>query len=138
MAELALGVVGVVPIVGFVLQSYKAVSKVLRDFRHCSAVVKRAQFALTYQHRIFENECQLLLQLVDRDNVTIKDMLNDPEHPEWASEDLDRDIVARLGDNREAYLCSVEACSDALKELREQCTEFDAVYGQRKTVWFEP
>ncbi|OHF01591.1 hypothetical protein CORC01_03081 [Colletotrichum orchidophilum] len=133
MAELALGVVGVVPIVGFVLQSYKAISKTFRDFRHCSTVVKRTRIILTYQERIFKNECQLLLQRAHRGDDAVDEMLDDPDHPEWMNVDLDRNITVWLGSNREAYLCTVEACSEALEGLREQCKEFEAVYAQQKT-----
>ncbi|KAK1671148.1 hypothetical protein BDP55DRAFT_561203 [Colletotrichum godetiae] len=133
MAELALGIVGVVPVVGFVLQSCKVVSKTLHDFRHCSAIIKRAQTSFTIQDRIFKNECQVLLRLVCQDLDTIDEMLDDPDHPEWTSKDLDREIIEWLGSNYNAYLYAVKACSEEIERLREHCKEFEVVYAQQQT-----
>ncbi|KXH67780.1 hypothetical protein CSAL01_01018 [Colletotrichum salicis] len=94
---------------------------------------KRARLTLAYQERIFKNKCQLLLQLALPDEEAISEMLDDPDHTKWASENLDREITAWLGSSREAYLCTVEACSEALEGLRKQCEEFEAVYNQQKT-----
>ncbi|RNJ56426.1 hypothetical protein D7B24_007262 [Verticillium nonalfalfae] len=137
MAELALGIV---PLVGLVITSYKAVAINLKTYRHYSKKIKRFQVALSVQRSVFENECHLLLRLVLPNDDAIDKMMADPGHERWTDPGLDDAIARWLGKNLEAYKGSVEACHEALCELEEQLRGFDVVHGlqQKVSLWHAP
>ncbi|CRK18870.1 hypothetical protein BN1723_012245 [Verticillium longisporum] len=126
MTELA---IGIVPLVGLVITSYKAVARNLKTYRHYSKKLKRFQVALSVQRSVFENECHLLLRLVLPNDDAIDEMIADPDHERWADPGLDDAIAQWLGKSLEAYKGSVEASHEALCELEEQLRGFNVVHG---------
>lgn len=137
MLELA---IGIVPLVGLVITSYKAVARNLKTYRHYSKKLKRFQVALSVQCSVFENECHLLLRLVLPNDDAIDEMIADPDHERWADPGLDDAIAQWLGKSLEAYKGSVEASHEALCELEEQLRGFNVVHGlqQKVSLWHGP
>lgn len=79
MAELALGILGIVPLVAAAIKSYGDLTVKYRSFRHCSSTVCRVDKKLRVQHRILKNECHLLLR-------SQKLLVVQPQQPHTASD----------------------------------------------------
>lgn len=133
MAELILGAVGVVPLIGVALKSYKTLYSELKTFRHCSSNLKRFLKLLRIQRQLFENECQLLLRDCLGDELAVQDMVANPEHGSWSDLKQDESIKKLLKTNYEAFeelvgdilevtqkLESGLSCFQVLKSVRER------------------
>ncbi|KAI8711686.1 hypothetical protein NCS52_01432800 [Fusarium sp. LHS14.1] len=75
MAELALGAIGVVPVVEFVFKSFKGLYKNLKPFKQYDREAQRVRRELEVQEAIFKNEWQILrtvfLPMADDSNLDI-------------------------------------------------------------------
>lgn len=80
MAELVLGALGVVPLIGFTIKSYDSLYTTVKTFRDCDRNVERLRKRLRAQRCIFRNECLLLLRRCladDDDGMDIEGMMTD-------------------------------------------------------------
>ncbi|RYP65227.1 hypothetical protein DL770_009054 [Monosporascus sp. CRB-9-2] len=99
MAELVLGSLGVVPLVGVAIKSYQSLSSKLKTFRHCSSTVMRVHKKLRVRRRVFENECHLLLRDCLNDDAAVQLMMEDLDHEAWRERRRDDDLRRLLKDN---------------------------------------
>lgn len=134
MAELALGAVGVVPLIGFTIKSYKTLYSTVKTFRHCSKDVERLRKKLRSQRCIFENGCQLLLRECLRD-ADVEGMMDDPDHEDWLdhsekTEDMDRS----LKQNYETIIELVQEIGDAIRRIQSSMAPFDEVASKQVKV----
>ncbi|PVH71685.1 hypothetical protein DL98DRAFT_503310 [Cadophora sp. DSE1049] len=120
MADPASLALGVIPLVGVVIKSYKEVYSKLKTFRHCSSTVQRVQKKLKFQRRVFENECHLLLRFVLDDDSVVADMKSDSDHDNWKDKGLDRQMRERLSQNYKACLQIVEDIRSAIEGMAEE------------------
>ncbi|KAF3800992.1 hypothetical protein GCG54_00010269 [Colletotrichum gloeosporioides] len=104
MAELALGIVGIVPLIGGAIKAYKEVNQKLKLFRHSSKEVKKTHKVLRIQRQVFANECRLWLAFGIEDDETATQMASDPEHDGWNDPSLDASLRNRLKDNYDIWL----------------------------------
>lgn len=103
MAELALGIAGVVPLVSCAIKVYKEVNSKLKLFCHGSKEVKRIRKVFGVQSQVFANECRLWLAFVEEDDDVASEMASDPEHSSWDDPRLNAFLRCRLGDNYDAW-----------------------------------
>ncbi|KAH0431608.1 hypothetical protein CcaCcLH18_06912 [Colletotrichum camelliae] len=111
MAELALGVVGVVPLIGGAIKAYKEVNTKLKLFCQSSKQVKRMHQRLKTHRQVFANECRLWLAFVIDDDVLASEMASDSEHDAWNDTRLDASFRSQLKDNYDVWLeINTEIC----------------------------
>lgn len=124
MAELALGIVGIAPLVGGAIKAYKEVNSRLKLFRHSSKEVKKVHKVLRIQRQVFVNECRLWLKFIIEDDETAMAMASDPDHDRWADPELDASFKSRLKDNYNAWLETTKDVSEGIEELEANLTVF--------------
>lgn len=135
MAELALGALGVVPLIGFTIKSYQALAVKAKTFRHCSSNVLRLYKKLRVQRRIFENECQLLLRECREDEVDVEGMLANPGHEGWLDHEVQSNNVRQsLKRNYDELIDLVRDIAEALRQLEESLGCFEAVKSSQQAV----
>ncbi|KAJ3956919.1 hypothetical protein N0V92_006520 [Colletotrichum tropicale] len=103
MAELALGVAGIVPLIGGAIKAYKEVNRKLKLFRNRSKETKKLQKVLRIQRQVFANECRLWLKFVIEDDDIAADMASDADHDSWRGPDLDASLRSRLHENYDTW-----------------------------------
>jgi hypothetical protein len=134
MAELALGVLGVVPLIGVTIKSYQQLSSKAKTFRHCSSAVLRLYKQLRIQRRIFENECQLLLHNSLRNDPAVEEMMADPDNSAWKGRSRDKELKAALKNNYDSCVGLIEDINEAIQHLRNALDCFGVVKTHQRPV----
>ncbi|KAF7552230.1 hypothetical protein G7Z17_g4474 [Cylindrodendrum hubeiense] len=129
MAELALGILGVVPMA---LKSYQVLASKLKTFRHCSSIVQRMYKMLRVQRRVFENECQLLLRGCLYDDSTAQLMIADPDHRDWGKRSWDDNLRASLKENYDDCVELVQSILEIIRQLESDLDCFETVKTEQK------
>ncbi|KAH7116725.1 hypothetical protein B0J11DRAFT_442323 [Dendryphion nanum] len=124
--EVASVFLGVLPLLIEAVKSYSSVSASLSTFRHYSREVKTVQRQLKVHHRIFLNECRLLLRLVE-DEQGAKDMLDNELDDRWTDKRLNSRFRGVLKENFELCKIIVEACKEILDEIWDELRKFDVL-----------
>ncbi|KAF0323089.1 hypothetical protein GQ607_009633 [Colletotrichum asianum] len=125
MAELALGVVGIVPLVGGAIKAYKEVNRRLKLFRHSSREVKNVFKLVKIQRQIFSNECCLWLRFALEDGDIISEMASDPGHDGWKDPSLDESLRSRLKENYSVWVDIIAGISVTIHNLETDLTSFE-------------
>lgn len=133
MAELILGAVGLVPLIGLALNSSQTLWTELKAFRNCNNNVRRLHKKLKYQRQIFENECELLLRDCLGNEAEVQAMVADPNHVSWNSE-RDVSLHKLLKKNYGACWEHVNDINEALKKLETVLACFQAVTPHKQKV----
>ncbi|KAF6784169.1 hypothetical protein CSOJ01_15785 [Colletotrichum sojae] len=124
MAELALGIVGIAPLIGGAIKAYKEVNLKLKLFRHSSKEVKKVYKVLRIQRQVFVNECRLWLKFIIDDDETAMGMASDPNHDRWGDPELDSSFKSRLKDNYDAWLDTTKDILESIEELEGSLAAF--------------
>lgn len=134
MAELILGAVGVVPLIGVALKSYKTLYSELKAFRRCCSSLKRFHKVLRIQRQLFENECELLLRYCLGDGLVVQRMVANPEHENWSDPKQDESIKKLLKTNYEACGELVGGILEAIQKLESGLSCFQVLKSLRQKV----
>lgn len=134
MAELILGALGVVPLLGIALKSYKTLYSEIMIFRHCSSNLRRFLGLLKIQKQIFENECQLLLRDTLGDELVARNMMANPAHGNWSDLEQDKRIKKLLKTNYEACEELVGNVLEAIQKLESGLSCFQVLKPLRQRV----
>lgn len=129
MAELALGVAGVVPLIGLAVKSYRQVHSKLKTFVHYSKALKQMRKRLNLNRSMFELECHYLLRFAFDDEIIML-MKADGDRKEWEDPVFEDQVQRGLGANYEGYMGLVEDVGELLGVLSEaidRCTETNEV-----------
>ncbi|KAJ4186359.1 hypothetical protein NW767_012666 [Fusarium falciforme] len=104
MAELALGAIGVVPVVGFVFGAFKGLCKNLKTFKQYAREAKRVRQELEMQEAIFKNEWQILrtVFLPTADDSNALDIADHASRRKSDKLQLDQRLRVALGENYDA------------------------------------
>ncbi|WYZ44004.1 hypothetical protein EsH8_VII_000440 [Colletotrichum jinshuiense] len=124
MAELALGIIGIVPLIGGAIKAYKQVNGRLKAFRHCSNEVKKVRKVLGIQQQVFSNECRLWLRFAIDDDEIASDMASDPEHENWGDASLESSLRTRLKNNYKPWVEIVQDITRYIEELENVIEQF--------------
>lgn len=124
MAELALGIVGIAPLIGGTIKAYKEVNKKLKLLRHCSREVRKAHKVLKIQRQIFANECRLWLAFGVDDEIA-SEMASDASHTGWSDPGLDASLRNRLDHNYETWLELNTGIFDTIDSLEANLGSFN-------------
>ncbi|OHX00978.1 hypothetical protein CSPAE12_00333 [Colletotrichum incanum] len=124
MAELALGILGVVPLIGGAIKAYKQVNGKLKAFRHCSKEAKKIQKVLRIQQQVFSNECRLWLRFAIEDDEIVSEMASDPEHENWGDASLESCLRTRLKNNYEPWVEIIQDITGYVEELENGIRKF--------------
>ncbi|KAH6970904.1 hypothetical protein BKA56DRAFT_621701 [Ilyonectria sp. MPI-CAGE-AT-0026] len=125
MAELALGVAGVVPLIGLAVKSYRQVHSKLKTFVHYSKALKQMRKRLNLNRSMFELECHYLLRFAFDDEIILL-MKADGHRKEWEDPVFEDQVQRGLGANYEGYMGLVEDVGELLEVLSkaiDRCTE---------------
>ncbi|KPM37166.1 hypothetical protein AK830_g9383 [Neonectria ditissima] len=118
MAEIALGIAGVVPLIGLAVKSYRQVHSKLKIFVHYSKTLKHMRKRLNLNRSMFELECHYLLRFAFNDK-TIEKMKIDGSRAEWNDAKFEGKVRLGLGVNYEDYMGLVEDVSEVVEELSQ-------------------
>lgn len=134
MAELALGAVGVVPIIGIAIKSFKIICSELNTFQHCSSHVRRLYDQLKVQRQIFENECTLLLRDCLDDGPLVDRMIADPSHRFWEDDRSDEDLRVLLKSSYKVCSGLVQTILEAVQKLESGLACFHSLKSKQEKV----
>ncbi|KAK7429363.1 hypothetical protein QQZ08_004176 [Neonectria magnoliae] len=132
MAELALGIAGVVPLRGLAVKSYRQVHSKLKTFVHYSKTLKHMRKRLNLNRSMFELECHYLLRFAF-DDATIREMKSDEQRPEWTDAEFEGKVRLGLGTSYEDDIGLVEDVREVVEELSQaidRCAD-DTQEGER-------
>lgn len=135
MAELALGALGVIPLIGFTIKSYQKLYTTVKTFRHCSSNVERLRKKLRTQRCIFENGCQLLLRECLQDSADVEGMMGDLDHEDWLDHAVGPDDIKRsLNQNYDVLVELVQEIGDAIEHIQKTMAPFNEVAAKQDKV----
>jgi hypothetical protein len=117
MAELALGIAGVVPLALLVLKTHKSTREKLKIFKKYDDEAARLQKEFDIQRQFFRNEWRILLKTTIQDADAISAMNQDFSNEAWSSSELNQKLNAVLGQNYETFLHVFEMIHQASEEL---------------------
>lgn len=137
MAELALGVVGVVPLIGGAITAYKEVNRKLKLFRHRSKETRKLQKVFRIQRQVFANECRLWLKFVIEDDDIAAGMASDPDHDGWSGPNLDASLRSRLRENYDTWHDITAEISQSIGTLEAEITSLEELSEARVCRHFE-
>ncbi|KAH7367065.1 hypothetical protein B0T11DRAFT_50059 [Plectosphaerella cucumerina] len=120
MAELALGVAGVVPLALLVFKAHKSTREKLKIFRKYDDEAARLQKEFDIQRQFFRNEWRILLETTVEDANAISAMNQDFSHEDWSSPELNQHLTVVLGQNYETFLDIFEMIHRASEELENE------------------
>lgn len=138
MAELVLGVLGVVPLIGFTVKSYQELWSKAKTFRNCSAAVQRLHKKLTIQRRVFQNECHLLLRECIQDDAVVGAMMSDENHQNWGKEELNNKFRMAFKQNYEECIELVHDIGGAIFQIQDELDCFKVVQSHQQMVCVLP
>lgn len=124
MAELALGVMGVIPLLGAAYKSYRSVYSTLKAYKHSSRdlsnISKRFRLAKSY----FQHECCLLLRFA-LDEESIKAMRADLDHENWSTPDLEAQLQESLASGYASCELLADGINESLKKFGDELQLFE-------------
>ncbi|RSL54802.1 hypothetical protein CEP54_009664 [Fusarium duplospermum] len=125
MAELALGAIGVIPVVEFVFKSFKGLYKNLKTFKQYARESKRVRQELEVQEAIFKNEWQILRTVFSptADDSNVVDIANHASQGKLDKLQLDQRLRRALGENYNACEKATEVIREDLQELTRELQE---------------
>jgi hypothetical protein len=133
-AELALAVVGVVPLLVAACEGFILLRREIRTAKKCLKHLGDLYLDLESQRVRFLNECTLLLQDLGEDALLSSVMVHNPAHQNWNSDVLETQIQHRLG-------ASYDLCESILQRIKElvagvlnQLRNFEIVRLEKKDV----
>lgn len=132
MAEPVSLAVGLAPIIGGMVKSYKVVHNKFMLFAHANREAHRIRRKLKLQCDVFVNEIEKLLNhvLVDEEDFgddVLKAMTKDGDHEGWKSPKIDAHLVLYLDRNYESWEGIVQAIAGKVAYLLEEIKAFDGV-----------
>jgi hypothetical protein len=134
MAELALAVVGVVPILVRAITAFRSIQHGIKTAKRCVEHLDALAIDWKIQHGRFLNECVLLLMEGGEEEMTGRAMVKDPLHASWSKRSLGPSIEQCVGDSYqlcEKIIKRIEAISITMKKMMD-C--FDVVRSQKLKV----
>ncbi|RSM09078.1 hypothetical protein CDV31_007845 [Fusarium ambrosium] len=122
MAELALGAIGVVPVVEFVYKSLRGLYRDLKTFKRYTREAKRVQQELEVQEAIFKNEWQILrtIFLPTADDSNAPDIVSHVSRGRLDKLQIDQRLRRALGENYDACEKATVVIGEDLQELANE------------------
>ncbi|EJT80599.1 hypothetical protein GGTG_00594 [Gaeumannomyces tritici R3-111a-1] len=132
MAELAIGVLGLVPLIGGAHAGVRAAKRKFRSFQKYSSEVRRISNSLDMEKASFRNQTRLVLQLAldDRDGAEkdIEAILGCRDEKLAAKLGLEERLQACLADSYEPCRAVFEQISADVNHLEQQLDGYESPY----------
>ncbi|CAM1504376.1 Fc.00g019670.m01.CDS01 [Cosmosporella sp. VM-42] len=131
MAELAIGILGLVPLISLVFTSSRSLKAKLKAFEHYSDDLSYANLKFKLAKNSLERECQILLRLaIDEDEMDA--MKLDEKHATWFNKAFEAELHTIVGAAYEDYYLLLQSALKILMELGGQLECFDILTMERK------
>lgn len=136
MAELALGAIGVVPVVEFVFKSFKGLYNNLKTFKQYAREAKRVRQELEVQEAIFKNEWQILrtVFLPRADDSDALDVADHTRRRKLGKLQLDQRLRRALGENYDVCEKAIAMIREDLQELTRELQEVTLLANHQEVV----
>ncbi|KAI0114792.1 hypothetical protein F4814DRAFT_459679, partial [Daldinia grandis] len=115
--------VGIVPICIAAIEGLMFLYSTLKTFRHHHEEVGRVLKKLKIQTDCFRDEHHLLLLNI-LDNRVVATMMDDHDHPQWKTEDLERNIKSYLGPKYDSFRETVQDVEGIIDKLEAKLSLF--------------
>jgi hypothetical protein len=136
VAGLAIGVVGLFPVVVEIVKSMRTIRSGIKTAKKCIKELDGIEIDLDVQHMRFHDACAFLLTQCGADKRTADDMVGNPNHDRWRDTTWDHQLQRVLGQTYDLYQRFIQAIRDKEKELESDLRCFDEARGQRMKVSF--
>lgn len=133
MAELALGVIGVLPVLVKTVSACAKVHNGFHTLRHWSEEVREISDQYYIRKELFMNEARLLLLKVV-DEKAAKGMVENQEDERWKSEELSGRLRAMLNDRYQLWRSIIEATYNVVDAMAEEMKRFPVVQERERMV----
>ncbi|KAH7112596.1 hypothetical protein B0J13DRAFT_515756 [Dactylonectria estremocensis] len=122
------GLLGLVPLAA---KGYRIIHSAFRTARACTLELRGIEVDFGTQECRFLNECEHLLRLTDTGDHVVRDMVDNPNHPSWSDDDINRHLQRTLSRNYEACCSIVESMQDLQGEIESKLQCFEIVRKER-------
>lgn len=118
---------GVLQLTGAALKVSSIICKKIKIFRNYSREVKRVLKGVDRQRQNFIHEVHLCLRQAHQTENDIEQMLDDADHPNWTSRELQLELATDFGANLDAWRDIIEEIGSTLRCLQGELVCFDEV-----------
>ncbi|KAH7133946.1 hypothetical protein EDB81DRAFT_727453 [Dactylonectria macrodidyma] len=122
------GLLGLVPLAA---KGYRIIHSAFRTARACTLELRGIEVDFGTQECRFLNECEHLLRLTGTGNQVVRDMVDNPNHPSWSDDDINRHLQRTLSRNYVACCSIVESMQDLQGEIESKLQCFEIVRNER-------
>lgn len=141
MAEPFSVTLDVIQLTGVAFKLSSIIYSKVKTFRNYSREVKRVLKGFELHRQIFLHEIRLFLRQAQQNDEDIDQMLDDTDHPNWKSKDLQLGLEHAFGISLDACQSIIEDIGLILKTLRDELSCFDEIEGMcptvsRRTSWW--
>jgi len=134
VAGLAIGVVGILPVIVEIVKSIRIIRSGLRTAKKCVKELDAIELDLDIQHVRFHQSCAFMLQQCGEDNRAACEMIGNPDHERWNDQTLEDRLNTALGQSYSLYMRFVEAVRKKLEKLVSDLSCFEQARWQKVKV----
>lgn len=118
---------GVLQLTGAALKVSSIICRKIRIFRNYSREVKRVLKGFERQRQNFVHEVHLCLRQAQQPDNDILQMLDDANHPNWTSRELQLELETAFGARLDACRDTIEEIGSILNSLQGELVCFDEI-----------
>lgn len=130
--SLALGVLGVLPLISMALKTYRNVRTTFKTYRQYSREMKRLSNKVGAARQLFVNHSEVFVKIAMREEEIVVAMVKNEADSRWDDTEAENKIRQKLSDNYKACRDVFEEIITTLSEIRNELKEMGSVLRPRK------
>lgn len=139
IARLAIGVVGLLPVIVQGVVGYRKIRTLLAQVRACSNELRTLEIDVEVQEGRFLNEWELVLHSADINDdkpkgQTVRAMIEDPNHSMWRDSELDDRLRQCLERSYDVCAKIIDNIVETLQDIQQGLVSFSLVRNGRENV----
>jgi hypothetical protein len=134
MADVALGAIGLVPVLVRTLTTFRRIHRGIKTAKRCVEHLDDIAVDLRIQYGRFLNECVLLLMESGEEEMVGRAMVKDPRHTNWTKTSTISSIQHFLGNSYDLCQKIIERIERISMKLKQMMDCFDIVRSQKMKV----
>lgn len=134
MADIALGVIGLIPVLVQTISSFQTIHNGIKTANRCIEHLDAILMDWKIQRGRFLNECVLLLMLNGEDEHVGRAMVKDAQHICWQESSLGASFSKRLGTSYKMCLEIMKRVDAISKKMKKMLSCFDDVRRNKAKV----